>query len=143
MSETPSPLRKRHSALLSLRGLITFLVASGFIGQIIRGLVLFLAPRGRVARETGWDVLGLSRFTWEDVHITFAILFVAAGLVHVCLNWRPLRHYVIGRASRNVRLELPIALALFVLLVLGAIYEVPPLSYILDLHDYFKRVFWG
>lgn len=49
-SNQQSAPRRRFDYL----GLITFLVLLSFVVMLISGAVMFIAPSGRVERETGW-----------------------------------------------------------------------------------------
>ena len=70
------------------RALISVLVALGFLMLAVTGMVLFIAPPGRVANWTDWSILGLRKSEWGAVHIWFGLLFLAVSVWHLALNWR-------------------------------------------------------
>lgn len=124
---TSTPLRFRWRAFTSL------VIAACFLALILSGAVLFLAPPGRVANWTQWEILGLTKHGWGDLHIAFGALFVVAGLIHVAFNWRPLLQHLGARwaARGGFRLE-GIAAALLALAVFaGTRWEVPPIATLL------------
>ncbi|MEM1541414.1 MAG: DUF4405 domain-containing protein [Ignisphaera sp.] len=56
----------------------------------ISGFVLWLAiPRGQVRSRFSVDnaFLGLNRSSWEYIHITTSLLFLALIVIHLALNW--------------------------------------------------------
>jgi hypothetical protein len=52
-------------------------VALSFLALAISGAVLWVSPPGRIANWTDWAMLGLRKSEWIDLHIWFALLFVA------------------------------------------------------------------
>jgi hypothetical protein len=123
-------------ATLHWRGFVAFLTLLGFLLMGLTGLVLYVTPQGRVAYWTDWTLLGLTKTHWGSIHILSSVLFLAAGGFHIYFNWKPLVHYVLDKARRGLRLrtEMAASLARAVVIVLFAIFEIPPLSYILDLN---------
>ncbi|HYN38594.1 MAG TPA: DUF4405 domain-containing protein [Rhodospirillales bacterium] len=57
---------------------------------LISGVVLFIAPSGRIASATQWALLWLDKDGWVNLHNVFAILFVAGLIWHLVFNWKPL-----------------------------------------------------
>jgi hypothetical protein len=85
------------------RAFTTLLVATGFAALLVSGGVLFLSPPGRIANWTQWEILGLTKRAWSDVHIAFSALFLVVGVVHLAFNWRPLLQHLGARwSSRRV-----------------------------------------
>ena len=119
-------LRFRFRALTSL------LMVVGFASLLLSGGVLFLSPPGRVANWTNWQILGLTKHGWSDLHIAFGALFLVAGLAHVVFNWRPLLQHLGARMGRVAfRLEWVAALVLGLGVWVGTRTEVPPFSTLL------------
>ncbi len=124
----PAPLRKfRPRAFTSL------VVALGFVVLLISGGVLFLAPPGRVANWTNWQIFGLTKHGWGDLHITFAALFLVAGVAHMVFNFRPLLQHLGARlAGRSgFRMEWVVALVLGLAVFAGTRARVAPLGSLL------------
>ena len=103
------------------------------------GVVLLFAPRGRDAG--GWDLLGLGRWEWGDVHVCFALLMLAAALPHIWINRKPLLDHLRQKAAaatgplRELRVEVLAAAALCLVVLAGAIWQVPPIGYVAQLRD--------
>lgn len=117
------------------RGLTSFLISLVFPVLAVSGLVLYLAPSCRIARETGWSVLLLTKDQWKALHIIMACTFVVAGLIHVYFNWRVLLRYLFLKQRLHLKKEAVTALLLFLLLSAGAIFEVPPFSFLTALTE--------
>ncbi len=125
---------------LHLRGFISLLTALSFLIMTVSGVILFIAPQGRVAYWLDWSLLGLSKSQWGDMHITTSLLFALAGLWHTWLNWRALVSYFQDKVSKVLALKAELAVAALITLfcTIGGIYKTPPLSYLLDFNEYLK-----
>ncbi|MBK1733067.1 DUF4405 domain-containing protein [Thiococcus pfennigii] len=125
---------------LSLRSVIAFLVTWSFLVLTDTGLVLYVLPHGRVAYWTHWSLLGLDKDQWAGVHMMFGGLFIVTGALHLYFNWKPFTRYLaerIGahmRPSRELFASLGLALAILVL----AIRDLPPVSWVFDLNATLK-----
>jgi hypothetical protein len=122
------------------RGLTSFFTLFGFIIMSISGLVLYVVPAGRVAYWTDWQLLGLSKTDWDNIHILSSILFIVAGATHTYLNWKPLMNYFKDRTRKTIKLrrEFTISSIITVWIIVAAIWPFPPLSYLLDFNDWIK-----
>lgn len=82
------------------------------------------------------------------MHLAFAALFLIIAIIHIWLNHKVLLHYIRERLTRGqerlalggITLELLIAAALSTVLLVLAIYDLPPVSYLSDLQHYTKDV---
>ena len=126
--------------ILNLRALVSVLAGVGFGVMLLSGLVLFFTPSGRITRLDEWSFAGLLRHDWLAIHIGFALLFVAAGAVHLALNWRAMRHYLAAKRPEGFRIgtESILAILLCALLAVAAIERWPPFDSILGLHKSIK-----
>ncbi len=120
---------------LSLRRYISVGLALSFLMIAITGLVLYIAPPGRVARWINWIFLGMDRAQWETQHTIFSYLFLFFGLIHLFqVNWKPFLSYlkrktvIAKRGNREAYLALATALLVFFL----TYFEVPPLISVMD-----------
>ncbi len=123
------------------RALTTFMMVATFVLVSVSGIVLFFSPNGRLARETGWEMLALNKGDWMDVHIFFGYLCLAVALYHVWLNRKPLLGYFKRRAAgtpRGIRLEWVVALLICIALFMSAKERTFPVSPLLDWHDGLK-----
>ena len=117
------------------------MTAAGFLVMTVSGIVAFVVPHGRIAYWTDWRLWGLTKTNWGDVHIIGCVLFLIAGGFHIYLNWRPLSGYLLDRVKGRIKFtkELAVTLLVTVWVLLGAIYRIPPLSYIASLSDMAKE----
>lgn len=125
MKTTPTPFRSR--ALTSL------VVVLCFVALLVSGAVLFLSPPGRIANWTQWQMLGVTKHGWSDLHITFSAVFLVAALAHLAFNWRPLLQHLGARLSgaRGFRPEWVVAVAIGVGVFAGTRAHLPPFSTLL------------
>jgi hypothetical protein len=123
------------------RGLTSFFTLFGFLIMSITGLVLYVVPAGRIAFWTDWELLGMSKTQWGNIHILSSILFIVAGAFHIYFNWKPLINYFKSRAAKTVKLkrELAISGLISILITVSAIFSIPPLSYLLDFNEFIKE----
>lgn len=124
-----------------------FSVASVFAMLILlfSGVALYVAPSCRVAEITGWSFLGVSKESWETVHVVFAVLLVVCALVHLVLNWTAFAKYAVNTSGGSAR---PRGLFLLIgvialLFFLSAVYRVPPAVWVHDVHERIKSSYSG
>jgi len=114
--------------IVSLTALLSFLVT------LLTSVILYIVPHGRVAYWADWTFLWLTKDDWGATHITTGTLFIAAILLHLWLNWKPLVAYLKNKA-RELSLRNPsliVALALTVFVFAGTLLGLPPMRQILD-----------
>lgn len=126
------------------RGWIVFVIALSSAVLLTSGIVLFIAPSGRIASATQWALIWLNKDAWVNLHNVFAVLFVAGVIWHLIFNWKPLRNYVVSRATHHLNLTREMLAAVVVLLVLVAVVaqNLPPVDALTDLSGYFRQEFW-
>ncbi len=124
------------------RSFVAFLVTWSFLLLTITGIVLYIVPSGQIAHWTLWTLGGLSKDGWADVHILFGAVFIVAGVLHLYYNWKPFKKYLATRVSGHLALkrELVTSLVVTVLLTLGALFALPPVSWLFDLNDAAKSL---
>jgi len=126
------------------RGLVSLLVAGGFVVMAVSGIMLFLSPQGRIAHWVDWTLLGATKDQWSDLHIVAGVLFLGAGIWHLINNWKPFLHHLRRKAQGMAvpRREGLLALLLLALLSVGALLRVPPVTAVLDLNET-VRALWA
>ena len=122
------------------RGLTSFLTLGGFLVMVFTGIVLYIAPLGWAANRLDWTFLGLNKHQWSDIHVIFSMLWMVAGLFHLYFNWRVLKAFIHNKAHGGWRMRKELALAAVVMAVVMvcAVYQAPPVQYIVDLSDRIK-----
>lgn len=81
---------------------------------ILSGIALLVSPSGRIARQTGWQILGLDKGGWESVHDLFGFFFIFLTLVHLWLNRHAIICYLQNRARTAFRMKKELIAALLV-----------------------------
>jgi len=135
-AKPPGAPAPRRGQAFSTHACASFLLGGGFIAMLVSGLVLLLGPRGRAAREAGWTWLDLDRPEWAALHLAMAVLFLLAGVWHLTLNWRAMATYIVNRRRHRIGrpLEMLLAVSLLVLVIWLAVADLPPVSWLADLH---------
>jgi len=139
----PTPAA-RAAAHFSARAAAVFLVGLTFVGIVVSGTAVMIAPSGRVANTLEWLLMGLSRFQWERLHLTMGAAFLGAGLWHIWLHWSVIRNLLWSAAARTIchRRELALAVGITVFVVGTAVFNLPPASWLEQLEIWFRRSFW-
>jgi len=103
----------------------------------ISGIILYIAPPGRIAHWSYWSMLGLTKDEWQGIHIIFTFIIVIAGILHIIYNWKPLVSYLSNKVSgtTSIRKELSYSIVATLLIFVGTYYHVPPFSFVLDLGE--------
>jgi hypothetical protein len=107
---------------------------------LLNSLILYVVPEGRVAYWSDWNFLGLTKGNWGEQHTTVGFLFLAAGLLHISYNWRPIIAYMKNKTRQVKVFTAPfnIALALVFVFIIGTYLQVPPMSTIIKISESFK-----
>ncbi len=130
---------------LNMRSTTAFLVTAAFLLCAVTGIVLFIVPQGRIANWVDWRLVGLLKDEWAQVHIVFGLLFLIFGIIHLYpYNWPTFKAYLAKRTAgrldyRRPKKEFVVATVLSVLLVAGAVANVPPVSYLFDFNAWSKE----
>ncbi len=124
---------------------ITFFTLFMFLTMALSGLSVYFAPRGKIANWSDWSFLSINRLVWIDIHLTVSIIFIVLILFHLINNRKCLKGYIVSRMSGKLKLkrELFIASILVIYIVISAIYQIPPISYINELRYYLKNNHWS
>ncbi len=139
----PTPAA-RAAARFSVRAAAVFLVGLAFLGMVVSGAVIYIAPAGRLANALDWSALGLARAQWEQLHLTMAVVFLGAGLWHIALHWPVLRNLLWSAAAKSLchRRELALAVGLTACAVSVAVLNLPPASWLEAAQAAFRHAAW-
>lgn len=129
----------RWKAFVSLYILFSFVVLG------LSGLVLYVAPPGRIANWSIWRLALLSKAQWQAVHTIFAFVFLVAASVHLYFNWKVVLAYLRAKLDSGVQMkrELSAASAIGLLLLVLTIAGVPPFSSVMEAGDTIKNAWAG
>lgn len=123
------------------RSFISVLTALSFIGMAFTGVILFVVPPGRIANWTGWTLLGLTKNEWIGLHDWFSIIFVAASVIHLYLNWKPFVGYFKSKTTKAfaLRAEWAAALVVCAIVFVGTLGDIRPFSSLLQWNENIKH----
>lgn len=118
----------------SLRRFISLSLTFSFFIMSYTGILLFISPKGRVANWTNWELFGLDKTQYTNLHVSFMVLFLLGMLFHLYLNWTPLMCYLKNRARTFSLLtkEFLLAFGINALFVVGVLYYWTPFDQFLD-----------
>jgi len=122
------------------RRVVSLVLLMAFLMVLVTSIVLYIEPQGRIARWTGWRLLGLGKGQWHDLHLSMGLLMLASALLHTYLNWRPLVAALRNRA-RRVYVFAPaflVALVLTGFFAVTGLLRLPPLGWVLEGGDVLK-----
>jgi hypothetical protein len=105
------------------------------------GIILYIAPHGRVAYWTNWELFGWSKDQFADIHTTFMALFIFTTLLHLYYNWKPLTSYMKSPDKSFVFFtkEMLAALSIVILFLFGTLYTVSPFAAFLEFGEGMKE----
>lgn len=124
---------------------MSFSLVLSFLVITVSGIILYLAPPGRIARWTAWAMLGFNRGQWEDLHTLFSYLFIILGFFHLLMfNWRLFFSYIRTRLEKrlNRKREMVSALVTFAIIFGFTLAKIPPVYSVMDLGNSISAE-WG
>ena len=119
------------------RAFVTLYVTLSFLLLAVSGIVLYVAPPGRVANWSRWTLGALDRHGWQSVHTVVALVFVLAGALHLWFNWRTFWFYLRSKLAQGLlaKRELALATAAVVAVAGLTLADLPPFGSVMDLGD--------
>lgn len=104
----------------SWRIFISLALAASFLMLLVSGIVLYLAPPGRIANWSDWMILGLSKSAWQHQHTIFGYAFALLSLFHLfAINWKAFLSYLKSKASGSLSHPVELLLTLLLTLLFG------------------------
>ena len=125
----------------SLRRVTSLTITFSFIIMSYTGILLFIAPKGRVANWINWELFGLDKTQYTNLHVTFMVLFLVGMVFHIYLNWCPLMCYLKNKSRQFSLLtkEFVFAVVINALFVVGTLSYWAPFDQFLDFEDDVKN----
>ncbi len=120
----------------------SFVLAWTFLAIAISGFGLYLSPKGRIANWIQWHLWGFTKTEWEQLHTVFVTVFLIAVILHLFyFNWKPFLAYFKKKIKSGVhhRFELLTSIILFIILLGGTLWEIPPVFSINTLGENIKE----
>lgn len=133
-------MAKNKQKKFSWRAFISLYIVLSFIVMIVTGIVLYIAPPGRIAHWVELTILGLTKEQWQALHTIFTFLFIIAGAFHIYFNWKPFKIYLRTRMQQKVKIRKELIWsAVLSFMIFGLVLaDVPPFSTIIDLGEEFS-----
>lgn len=127
--------------MFSLRKFTSLCITFSFIIMSYTGIMLFIVPQGKYAYWMHWELLGLTKTQYGNLHVTFMVLFVVGMLLHIYLNWACLVAYLKNKKKEFTLLtkEFMLAFGFTLVFLLGTLYETPPFKTFLQFNDTVKQ----
>lgn len=126
---------------MSLKKITSLTMLWSIIIMTYTGIMLFIAPPGRIANWANWKLLGLGKENYAQIHTTFMVLFVSMSILHIYYNWKPMTSYMKNKAKEMVVFtkDMVAAVVLSLIVVIGTLFGVAPFSSFLDFGDGIKN----
>ncbi len=115
----------------NVKGFVSLFLLFSFLALLVSGTALFIMPHGRIAYWLNWQLAGINKTGWENLHVSFAVLFMLAGLVHLFMyNWNILKRYIKPRTMPRAKVSVELAAVVILCMGAGAValFNVPPVS---------------
>ncbi|KAA0259470.1 DUF4405 domain-containing protein [Deferribacter autotrophicus] len=129
--------------MFSLRKITSLVLLLSFLMLVYTGVMLYIAPQGRVAYWAIWKFAGLTKTEYTNIHIMFSIIFLISGILHIYYNWKAILHYLKNKSQQLVIFtpNFVIALLLTLITFLGTYYNLKPFSSVITFSDNIKT-YW-
>ena len=120
---------------------VSFYVVFSFLALAVSGIVLYVAPPGRIANWSVWQLLLLSKAQWQAVHTIVALMFLVAASFHIYFNWKVLVAYVKSKLQTGIRMKRELAAASLAgaAILAVSIAGVPPFGTVMDVGEDIKN----
>ena len=125
---------------MSLKKITSLTMLLAMFTMTFTGIILFITPPGRVANWANWELFGISKELYGQIHSSFMVLFILATILHIYYNWKPLISYMKNEARQFILFtkDMIIASILFLIFLFGTIYQISPFSDFLNFGDDIK-----
>lgn len=122
------------------RSFISLYMTFSGIVIAVSGVILYIAPAGRIANWTSIPILGLEKFQWQALHTNFTFILLIATGFHIYFNWKPLMAYLKTRIHQKIQIRLELWVSSIITLVLFGLIliEVPPFTTVLNFGESVK-----
>lgn len=126
---------------MSLKKITSLTMLWSILIMTYTGVMLFIAPPGRIANWANWKLLGLGKEDYAQMHSTFMVLFVVMTLLHVYYNWKPMTSYMKNKAKEMIVFtkDMIAAIVLSLVFVVGTLVGSVPFSSFLEFGDGIKN----
>ena len=121
------------------KGFVSFSLLWTFVIILFSGVILYIAPPGRVANWTEWRLIWFTKAEWQAIHTIFSYTFVILSIFHLfTLNWKAFWSYITTRAivGLNKRYEFIFSLVLTIVIFVATIFNIQPFKAVMDFGEW-------
>jgi len=121
--------------MLNFRKIVSLVMLLSFIVVVYSGVLLFIVPEGKVAYWVNWQLLGLNKTQYAEVHDVGVLLFLVSSVLHIYLNWNAILNYLKNKSKRIVLFTPNFIAAMLITLIFtaGSLYKFPPFDSFLNI----------
>lgn len=123
---------------INTRSLTSLLLLWMFLALLVSGIVLYIAPPGRIAHWTHWRMLGLTKEGWQALHTVSSVAFLVGGLFHILkFNWGAVTSYLrrSRQGNRAFAWSASASILIAAVVIAGTLAGIPPFSTVMDLGE--------
>ncbi len=126
---------------MNLKKITSLTMLLSMVVMSYSGIILFIAPPGRVANWANWEIFALSKDQYASLHSTMMVLFLIATLLHLYYNWKPITGYMKNATKQMIVFtnDMIIAFIVTCLFVIGTLSEIKPFSSFMIFGDGIKQ----
>ena len=122
---------------MNIRKITSLTMLISFVLCILTSVIIYIMPYGRVTYWSNWQLWGLNKTQWRELHLNLGILLLLAGFLHVYYNWKPITAYLNNKVKRMkvFTVNFNIALILTLIVGIGTYFQIPPMSTVIDIRE--------
>ncbi len=126
---------------MNLKKITSLTMLLSIVVMTYTGVMLFIAPPGRIANWANWEIIGLSKEQYAQIHTTFMVLIIVMTILHLFYNWKPITSYMKNKAKQMVVFtkDMLIAVLLTFVFLIGTLNGFIPFSSFLEFGDGIKN----
>jgi len=123
------------------RAFTSLYITLSFIIMIVSGIILYIAPPGRIAKWTSIPILGFEKDQWQALHTIFTFLFIIANVFHLYFNWKPFLSYLSNKRKQALRLrkELLSTIVFVIGIFCFILLDIQPFKMVMDFGESIKN----
>lgn len=121
--------------MFNFRKIVSLTMLLSFIVVVYSGVFLFIVPEGKVAYWVNWELFGLSKTQYAEVHDVGVLLFLISSVLHIYLNWNAVMNYLKNKSKKIVLFTPNFIVALLITLIFtaGSLYKFTPFESFLNI----------
>jgi len=126
---------------MNLKKITSLTMLLSIVVMTYTGVMLFIAPPGRIANWANWEIIGLSKEQYAQIHTSFMVLIVFMTILHLFYNWKPITSYMKNNAKQMVVFtkDMLVAVLLTFVFLIGTLNGFVPFSSFIEFGDGIKN----